>query len=501
MTETVRPARAPASLKHQSRWLLLGVVVLTACGIALSVGFGLRASAQAQQALLQTEAQHTQVSLARLLDYYHAMLDRVARDPELVDLMRVGTVAEQEAWAISRQRMLPDLLGIALVGPRGEVLGDAQSLRVGPRCQQDMRQAETLLDVRPLVHREIAGAEHFDLVRVVRDSGGEVLGGVFVSVRLAQVQRVLDDSLHPGHALRVVDAAGNVLAQRGAIEGARREVRLDLPVGGWTLVAQAPRTRFTASGEVQVLAALLTLAAVLLLLGSTMLRVRRAMLADVEAIRDALATLARGEPAPTVTPHYVEFEAAEADINRIARQLEAQRGQLQHLSLTDPLTGLPNRRAFETRFPQAQGLAERSHPVALVLLDIDRFKAVNDRHGHGTGDQVLLALAQSLKALTRRADLAARLAGDEFAVLLTDVDADGLTAWYDRLADHFRGALQAQGLEVESGLSAGQTWLGGGATDSIGAALRRADQALYQAKAQGRGRMARAEQAGAGDAR
>jgi diguanylate cyclase (GGDEF)-like protein len=189
-----------------------------------------------------------------------------------------------------------------------------------------------------------------------------------------------------------------------------------------------------------------------------------------------------------------------ADINLIALHLQEQRARLEHLSLTDPLTGLPNRRAFETRFPQAQGLAERQHAVALVMLDIDHFKGINDQYGHGVGDQVLLALAQSLKELTRRADLAARLAGDEFAVLLTDLDASGVNAWYLRLSDHFRNELNAFGLDLQTGLSAGQTWLGGASADTLNDALARADRALYQAKARGRGQLAQETPPAAGGA-
>ena len=219
MAEPAQPPKAPASLQRHIMWQLLGVVGMFASGIALSIWFSVRAGSQELQNLLQNEARHTHVSVVRLLDYYHTMLDKAATDPELIDLMRVGTIEEQQAWAISRQRLLPDLLGVALVSPRGEVLGDALSLRVGPRCEQDMQRADTLRNVRPLLHREVKGAEHFDLVAEVREPGGEILGGLFVSVRLSQLQRVIDDSLHPGHALTILDAAGNVIAQQGEVSG------------------------------------------------------------------------------------------------------------------------------------------------------------------------------------------------------------------------------------------------------------------------------------------
>lgn len=486
------PAPSPrpsASLQRHFLWLLLSVAGLFAAGIALSLWFSLQASGQTQQRLLELEATQARVSLIRLLDYYHTLIENTARAPELLDLMRVGSVEEQQQWAVSRQRLLPDLLGLALVNPQGGVLGEAVTLRVGPRCQQDMQRADTFTDTRPLLHREVVGSEHFDLVSAVRETGGEIVGGVFLSVRLTQLQRVIDDSRHPDHALILTDAAGNTIVRQGAVDGMQREVRLDIPETGWTLLAQAPVQRFTRDSERQVLAGLLTLAAVLLLLGATMLRLRRTMLHDIVSTRDALTALARDEPVPAIVPHYVEFEPAAADVNLIALHLQEQRARLEHLSLTDPLTGLPNRRAFETHFPLALGLAQRQHPVALVLLDVDHFKGVNDRYGHGVGDQVLLALAQSLKELTRRADLAARLAGDEFVVLLSGLDAAGVDAWHQRLADRFRSELNAFGLDLRTSLSAGQTWLGGVSGDSMNAALVRADRALYEAKARGRAQL------------
>jgi len=469
--------------------MMLSVVGLFASGVALSLCFSLQTSAQAEQRLLELESAQTRVSLVRLLDYYQRLIENAARDPELVDLMRVGSIQEQQDWALSRQRLLPDLLGLALVSPDGHVLGEAASLRVGPRCQQDMQRADTLKNVRPLLHRDVADFEHVDLVAAVHETDDEILGGLFLSVRLTQLQRVIDDSIHPGHALAILDATGNMIVRQGKVDGPLREVRLDIPDAGWTLIAQAPVKVLTRDGEIQLLVGLLTLGAVLLLLGTTMLRLRRTVLRDIHATRDALTALARDEPVPAIVPHYIEFDPAVADINQIALHLQDQRTQLEHLSLTDPLTDLPNRRAFENRFSQVQGLAERLHPVSLVLLDIDRFKRVNDHYGHGVGDKVLLALARSLKALTRRADLAARLAGDEFVVLLSGLDESGVSAWYQRLSDHFRSELNAFGLDLQTGLSAGQTWLGSEPGDTMSEVLARADHALYQAKAHGRSQL------------
>ncbi|MDA8128229.1 MAG: diguanylate cyclase [Betaproteobacteria bacterium] len=480
---------APASLRRHFLWLLLGVVAVFASGIALSIWFSLRAGGQEQQRFLRLEAVQTRAGVVRLLEHYRLVLDKAAHDPELVRLMRAGTAEERRAWAVSRQRLLPDVLDIALLDSRGRVLADALPPDARPRSRQIARRPTASTAVRPVLRREKNEPGHFDLAAQVRAPGGGDLGGVRLSVQLAAFQRVIDDSIRPGHTLVIRDAAGDIVVGRAEIAGRSGAVRQAIPDSDWTLVARSPLQFFSLGGQQQVLAGLATLGLVLLLLAASLFRVRRAMLNDIVSTRDALTALAHDDPVPSIMPHYVEFEAAAQDINQIALHLQEQRSRLERLSLTDPLTGLPNRRAFETRFPQAQGLAERQHPVALILLDIDHFKEVNDRHGHGVGDQVLLALAQSLKDLTRRADLAARLAGDEFVVLLSDLDADGVGAWYQRLADRFRSELSLFGLDLHTGLSAGQTWLGGRAGDSIDNALMRADHALYEAKAQGRGRL------------
>lgn len=477
------------SLRRRFLWLLIGVVGLFAAGMALSLVFSLRTNNAAEERLLNIEAVQVQASVMRRWDYYREVVDNLARDPQLLDLMLVGSTEDKQQWAISRQRLLPNILGVAIVSPQGEVYGDTGLLRLGPSCLRELRQQGASQPGRVLIHRDVAGLEHADLSAPVRDAGNQVLGKVFLSIRLAQLQRIVDDATQPGHAITLIDAAGKPVVGSGSLQGAVREVRLPMPAMGWTLVARSPLQRLTYSGSLQLLAGMLTLTAVLLLLVVAAVRLRRPVLQDIDAALDALACLTRNESAPPIVTRYVEFASAAADINRIAQQVHDQREQLATLSLTDSLTGLPNRRAFEARFPQAQGLAERQHPVALVMLDIDHFKGVNDRYGHGVGDQVLLALAQSLKELTRRADLAARLAGDEFVVLLTGLDAAGVTAWYQRLSDHFRSELNAYGLDFRTGLSAGQTWLGRSAGDTIHDALGRADHALYEAKARGRGQL------------
>jgi diguanylate cyclase (GGDEF)-like protein len=179
-----------------------------------------------------------------------------------------------------------------------------------------------------------------------------------------------------------------------------------------------------------------------------------------------------------------------SEIIRLRRQREAlQRHEkvLSALAMTDPLTGLPNRRAWE------QHLAERltgdgdATPCCLAILDIDLFKGLNDRVGHLAGDDVLKAVAARLSSAVRRRNAVARLGGDEFAVLLEGVEPQLAATVVDRIRSQGSGRVGENGAGERLTLSAG--WAAASAPCSrtaIEEAMRRADAALREAKTAGR---------------
>ena len=159
--------------------------------------------------------------------------------------------------------------------------------------------------------------------------------------------------------------------------------------------------------------------------------------------------------------------------------------RLAHLALHDPLTGLPNRRALSEALERAIARAQRTGlPLAVLALDLDGFKAINDGLGHPAGDATLLAIADRLRCTIRRSDLVARLGGDEFAVIATEAGGRGPMT---RLARRLTAALSAPiGLgEVEAsvGVSIGVAFHPGDG-ETTEQLLTRADEALYSAKRQ-----------------
>jgi diguanylate cyclase (GGDEF)-like protein len=162
---------------------------------------------------------------------------------------------------------------------------------------------------------------------------------------------------------------------------------------------------------------------------------------------------------------------------------------IRQLAVTDPLTSLPNRRLFTDRLEEEFGrLSRRPGHLSMVMIDIDRFKSINDTWGHPFGDIVLKGVAATVAAVARRTDLAARLGGEEFALLLIDTDEDGAVIMAGRLAE----GIHALSFPSESGpvrvtVSQGISVHPGDA-DTPEALVARADEALYRAKESGRDR-------------
>ncbi len=184
------------------------------------------------------------------------------------------------------------------------------------------------------------------------------------------------------------------------------------------------------------------------------------------------------------THHYLQL------IESDSRQLSDELTRVRLLSLTDELTGLPNRRAFLRRLEDEVARVQRyGFPLSLALIDLDHFKEVNDRYGHAGGDEVLSTYSKSVLSIFRHHDLVARYGGEEFAVLLPNTDSEGSQRALNKVMR--RGAETRWRLEGEllpmPTFSAGVSLYKPGET--VGAFIERADKALYRAKRLGRNRV------------
>jgi diguanylate cyclase (GGDEF)-like protein len=172
-----------------------------------------------------------------------------------------------------------------------------------------------------------------------------------------------------------------------------------------------------------------------------------------------------------------------------AWSLNAQSRELQEQAETDPLTGAENRRRLQRDFKDEMARQQRSgETMALLVLDLDHFKKVNDTFGHGVGDEVLRAVADRWREALREIDSLARIGGEEFVALLPETDAGGAQKAGDRLCRvTAREPFQTSVGDIRQSVSIGCTLVGAADRD-LDKMIKKADMALYEAKSRGRNR-------------
>ncbi|MCZ4304139.1 EAL domain-containing protein [Zoogloeaceae bacterium G21618-S1] len=168
-------------------------------------------------------------------------------------------------------------------------------------------------------------------------------------------------------------------------------------------------------------------------------------------------------------------------------QLKENEAHIRHLAYFDPLTGLPNRRLLEDRLQVALAHAHRNRNRAAVLfIDLDRFKRINDSLGHEVGDQLLMEIARRLRACLREDDTVARMGGDEFIVVLSDLtDPDHAAHTATRIIESLRRPVQVDAHELTVTTSVGISIFPDDSCDPV-ALIKNADTAMYRAKDEGR---------------
>jgi diguanylate cyclase (GGDEF)-like protein len=184
------------------------------------------------------------------------------------------------------------------------------------------------------------------------------------------------------------------------------------------------------------------------------------------------------------------FAVLHATLTRV----EAAQRELETVAVTDAVTGLANRRYLMARaaeecarIPRQRGRDPMKAGVGFIMADIDGFKTVNDTYGHLAGDEVLRAVAERIRRVTRRYDIVGRYGGDEFLVVVPGTDFDETGSVAERLWQVVREEpFTAGAISVPVTVSVGFTCADG---DDVNAALKRADEALYRAKHGGRDRV------------
>lgn len=192
--------------------------------------------------------------------------------------------------------------------------------------------------------------------------------------------------------------------------------------------------------------------------------------------------------------HYVNlldaWEQDRAQLKRLAAELAISNRRFEHAAMTDLLTGIPNRRAGMDALARAWNAAKRTEqPLAVLMIDVDFFKAINDRHGHAAGDLVLLEVAKAIQTVARKDDSTSRLGGEEFLVVCHNADPTAALLAAERMRRKVKSLrIGIPGCEIQVKVSIGVANREAGMKDAE-EMLHAADKALYTAKNAGRDRV------------
>ncbi len=308
------------------------------------------------------------------------------------------------------------------------------------------------------------------LVRIVLAPGRKVpamamLVGALVTLLAADViyaALALTDGSRTGHPVDGVFLASSVLYAAAALHSSMREVAAPME-----------------AGEVRLSAWRVGLLAIASLMAPTVLLVQWMAGDPIDVPIIAAASIV------LVLLVIARLGGVVADLRANLRQRQALEAELQQRAFHDPLTGLANRTLFANRLERA--LAQRDEPVAVLFLDLDDFKTINDTHGHQAGDELLVAVARTLGASVRPEDTVARLGGDEFAVLVERNATEGVARQLaDRLIGGLKRPVRVAGRDRSVGASIGIS-LGRSGRASAEQLMSEADIAMYVAKGDGKG--------------
>ena len=283
-----------------------------------------------------------------------------------------------------------------------------------------------------------------------------------------------------GSPVTYADRDGNEVI--GAL---KRVPRLD-----WAVVAEIPAKEAYAQVEQLRDVTALLVTGLLVVVGFIAYRLGLLIVRPLDRLTAGAAEVAAGDLAVDLPVGKGEVGYLTEVFNGMVDRLREGRQQLEHLVVTDPLTGISNRRHLMETLESEMRRASRSKtPLAILMADVDRFKKFNDTHGHIAGDEALKAIAEVLQEATRGIDRVARYGGEEFLVVLPETGMDGAVRAAERIherLDQRSVAVGEQSVTVTLSTGVAEFPTDGDSPESL---IASADAALYQAKRDGRNRV------------
>jgi diguanylate cyclase (GGDEF)-like protein len=468
--------------------VLLAVTVITTGVGLLAVNTNHRALETRHEAEARDHADSVATAIGHQLRFYQGILQLIASKPEVANLLEFSDETDIFKWSLSVAQLLPGSFGTALADTRGVVIGNPMALRIGPACMADMEASVNGGSGRyPVLHTDVPGFEHFDLIAPVIGPEGRKAGTLFVSFRLDVLRELLVGMRHDGDRIVLRDAANREQLTVGDKKPPSDigVFTAEVPGTSWRIEFSRPVTSTSMLLWELLIVDVFVLAAVAFVIVAVVRSTLDRFNIDMTRIHEALEQVLAGNYQPSAAPTAIkETGILLPDIEQLAVKIQQQRDELRQQTLSDPLTGVFNRRYFDLMLAHHHEQSGRQPAAVLAIIDIDDFKLVNDRYGHHAGDRVLQATAAFLQARIRTTDIVARLGGDEFALILNHMAIDKLDQWLADLCRHFDTGAEGrlEGLGPVCRLSIGATFIDTHQHATPLDAFNDADHLMYRVK-------------------
>ncbi|MBI3545968.1 MAG: diguanylate cyclase [Gammaproteobacteria bacterium] len=477
-------------------YLRVFLIVLLCLAAASYAGYWVVRDAQqsAYQAKATQTAHVLATDISEFIDQQRLAVEKNAQQTALIDLLQHITPAQRDRKEAEIKSLLAGAIAVHLL-PRNNAGEVSPTEAVDPACIEYIRRVSAAnAPAAPEFHALGSSAGHYDLAAPIRDENKKLLGYLLVSFARAPLQAVIEESLTPGAYFELQQAVGAAPAQTvitaGKIPTSNAPlVTTSLGNSPWTMLYQTAEVapKILSGNRIYYIGFIL----ILFLLISVMLfhfyrRTVNAIRHDVRSLIRMFHDLREGSVRVEYPMELREFSDIFDYLRDRGQKLVNEKEKMKDMGLMDHLSQLANRRHFEMRLKDLFEASKTHGPSSVLIIDMDHFKAVNDKHGHDAGDALIVGFANALRKVVRQTDVLARLGGDEFCIIYAYASFEKAQALAERLRKHL-----PREISLPKGVSHPLRWTGGLSVmddkdtkpDDV---LWRADQALLQAKEGGR---------------
>ncbi|MCR4347621.1 MAG: sensor domain-containing diguanylate cyclase [Sulfuricaulis sp.] len=444
-----------------------------------------------RERVLQT-SQETAARINRLLTQQRQALEKTTRLPAVVMALQRGSSVARSHKEDEIESQLPGVVSVQLMSHNNSGgLSSAEAL--DPACLDYVqRMAKTNTPAVPEFHATGTPAAHYDLAAPIMNENRSLAGYLLARFSSAPLQAILDQSLPPHAYMELQQPVSGAETQAVLTAGEPSDtvtVSSELGNSHWTLIYQPAETpSLILSGSRKIYFAIILSAFVIITI--VLFRLYRKTLKAVRHDIHSLVRMFRDLREGSVRVEYPmalrEFAEIFDYLRDRGQKLVKEKEKLRDMGLMDHLSQLGNRRHFETRLQELFDASKASGLSSVLMIDMDHFKAVNDKHGHDAGDALIVGFANALRKVVRQTDVLARLGGDEFCIIYSYAPLEKATVLVERLRKQLpREILLTKGVMHQLRWTGGLSAMSDKDTkpDDV---LWRADQALLQAKEAGR---------------